>query len=301
MTRLVQLLLVILIYHPVLLWADGATFPSQPPTIGISGAAINYPSSSFVANCSQSSALIARMDGGENKTAVDTLICGMVTDATYSLMDGLYVFATNSTTNALLNWAQNAYNLTKTGTETFAANAGYTGDGSTGYFDTGFTPLTASGQYTQDGASIGGCALNARTVSGNLYTVGTFSSTNVTYSFIQPLTTGNTFQYTLNSSSSAQSTAESNSQGSYIVVRPNSTSLIAYRNGASLGSVTDNSGAMPNDHILIGAVLYSGSPAGFSTDQIAYSFIGGALTGTQATAIYNRLHTYLTAVGASGC
>ena len=51
--------------------------------------------------CTQSAALLARLDGSQNSSAVDTAVCGMVTDGTWLLFDVLYVFATNSSGNVL--------------------------------------------------------------------------------------------------------------------------------------------------------------------------------------------------------
>jgi hypothetical protein len=52
--------------------------------------------------CSQATTLLGRMDGSENTSAVRTLVCSMVSDGTWSLLDFLHVFAINSTTNAQL-------------------------------------------------------------------------------------------------------------------------------------------------------------------------------------------------------
>jgi hypothetical protein len=279
-------------------WADGASFPGQPPIIGASGAAINYPSSSGV-SCSQSGALMARMDGSENKTAVDALICGMVTDGTYSLLDGLYVFATNSGTNAQLNWAQNAYNLTLHGSETFAANAGYTGNGSTGYFDTGFTPSTAGGQYAFNSANIGGCVLTNRTSAQNYALIGIEDSGN-DYSLIIPLSSGSSFAYDLQGNT-IPSYSTSTAQGSYAVSRTGASLNALYYNGSQVATPNDGYHGIDAYKFPIGASNINGTIQRFSADQIAYAFFGGGLTSTQAIAIYNRLHTYLAAVGASGC
>jgi hypothetical protein len=64
-------------------------------------------------------ALLALMDCNENTSAVTTAVCGMVTDGTWSLLDALYVFAINSTTNAKLNWVSTNHSPTVNGTLTF--------------------------------------------------------------------------------------------------------------------------------------------------------------------------------------
>ena len=54
--------------------------------------------------CAQATALIARMDGGQNTSAVTTAVCGMVTDGVFALLDFLYVGEINSVGNSKLNW-----------------------------------------------------------------------------------------------------------------------------------------------------------------------------------------------------
>jgi hypothetical protein len=49
------------------------------------------------------------MDGSESTSAVTTMVCGMVSDGTWSLLDALYVFAINSTANATLNWKSTSF------------------------------------------------------------------------------------------------------------------------------------------------------------------------------------------------
>lgn len=246
--------------------------------------------------CSQATALLARMDGSQNTSAVTTAVCGMVTDGTYSLLDALYVFAINSTANANLNWAQNAYNLTKVGTVTFSANAGYTGDGSTGYFTTGFIPSSAGGNFTQNSASMGACILSTGT-GGNIAEVGT-SSLSV-YSLINP---DSTSLYMDLSDATFSAYSISSVQGSWIVTRASSSALTYYKNATSVATPSSTSGSVSDMAFYVLAYNSGGTATAFSSHQDAYIFWGGALTGTQVTAIYNRLHTYLGTVSApSGC
>jgi hypothetical protein len=84
------------------------------------------------------------------------MICGMVTDGTWSLLDALYIFATNNTTTANLNLVSTSFGITQVGTVTFAADTGYTGDGSTGALGTNFNPNVVSGvNYSLNSASFG--------------------------------------------------------------------------------------------------------------------------------------------------
>jgi hypothetical protein len=257
-----------------------------------------YPPSGGGA-CSQATTFLARTSGlsGTQTSAYTALICGMVTDGTWSVMDGLYVFATNSTATANLNLVSTSYGLTQNGTVTFAANNGYTGDGLSGYFTTGFTPSTAGGNMSTNSASIGGCVLTSRTtVVSNMALIG---GVNAHASYIVPYGTTVHTEYDINDNDNL--TAVSNAQGSWIASLTSSSQGYYAHNGSST-SFAASSNALADAGLYISALDVTGSPLYFSADQIAYAFYGGGLTTTQITAVYNRLLTYLSTVGAaSGC
>jgi hypothetical protein len=246
-------------------------------------------------SCSQATTVNNALDGSQNKSAVTALICGMVADGTYSLIDGLYVGATNSIGNSEVNWAKpGTFNLTSNGTITFAANVGWTGDGSSGYFSTGYTPAT-SGQQALNSAALGVCHVNARSTSANYVSIGADSPA---YEFIAPFqgsSTASTFE--VNSSNFPTITGPTNIQGSYIVSRTSSLVASAYVNGSLNSSPSDVSAGIPAFPIFLLAFDNSGSSTDWSADEIAYGFIAGGLTGIQVGTVYARLHAYLQAVG----
>jgi hypothetical protein len=222
----------------------------------------------------------------------------MVTDGTWAKMDGLYVFATNSTTTANLNLVSTSYGLTQNGTVTFSANNGYTGDGSTGYFLTGFEPAISGGNWSLNSASMGVCVLSSRSNSSNNY-AEMWNGTSLQTSFIF---TGNTTYggsgFGLNGDTEALSA--SNAKGAWTVsVTSSSQGYVAY-NGSTTSTSPSITGISAAQVSILAA--YSVSISYYSPDQLAYAFYGGGLTSTQVTAVYNRLHTFLSTVGAaSGC
>jgi hypothetical protein len=252
---------------------------------------------SSITGCAASAALAARMDGGQNATAVTTLICGMVNDGTYAKLDGLYVFATNSEANAQLNWAQNAFNLTKNGTITFAANNGYTGDGVTGYLATGFNSSTAGGQTALNAASMAMCMNTAEAAASGVYQMGAYDGTNNTLLQAHSTSLFGAFVNSLNTQFANYNIT--NNAAALTIVRTTSTNVRGYKNIAILGNATKNSSALPNAENFILAGNFSGSAGGFSNKQFAWAYFGGLLSDAQEAALYNRLHTYLFAVGAN--
>lgn len=250
--------------------------------------------------CSQATALIARTSGmsGTEITATTNLICGMVTDGDYVHLDGLYVFATNSTTTATLNWAQNAFNITWTSLANcaFTIDVGLTGDASSCFGSTGFTPSTAAGHMTATSASMGSCVLNSRSVSQNYVTIGTTNGS--IFSYQQPLI-GGSFAYDLQGGTFPSYSVAGNAQGSWIATRALGSSITLFLNGTSVATPTDSNGALINQPIYVMALDSSGSGADFTGDQIAYAFFGDG--SVNATNVRNRLRTYIAALGGGGC
>lgn len=254
--------------------------------------------------CSQATTFLARTSGlsGTQTTAYQNLICGMVTDGTWSLMDLLYVFATNTTATANLNLVSTSYGLTPVGTETFAANAGYTGDGTTGYFTTGYNPATNGINFTQNSAGIGACGLSSANF-GNYASLGLLDGSGSFQGIVLfPSNGGGSFVAQLNDAT-LQSFTNFQSKGSYVATRTASTAINMYVNGASVATPADTSSSVFSLPIYVGAVNTGGGGVdGFSINQLAYVFVSGGLTSTQVGNVYSRLHTFLVAVGApSGC
>lgn len=259
-----------------------------------------YPPSGGGGACSQATTFLARTSGlsGTQTSAYTALICGMVTDGTWSVMDGLYVFATASTATANLNLVSTSYGLTQHGTVTFLANNGYTGDGLSGYFTTGFTPSTAGGNQTANSASIGVCDLSSRANDGSgAYVIGGVAT--IQTSIVVGYTGVSGAGFTLNNTGG--SITASFALGSWIASIVSSTQGYMAQAGSSL-SFTAVSPQLADASLYILAVNVSGTPSYFSSDALGYAFFGGGLTPTQITAVYSRLHIYLSAVGAaSGC
>jgi hypothetical protein len=99
--------------------------------------------------------------------AYDTMICGLVTDTVWPLLDALWVPATASRAVANLNLVSSSYTLVEHPTPgtspAWAANSGYTGGADTNttvWLDTQLAPSAAT-QWTQNGAHLMVWTLNA--------------------------------------------------------------------------------------------------------------------------------------------
>lgn len=271
--------------------------PAPAPAQNVIGSGIAGDVKVSSAGCSQATALKARMDGSENASAVTTYICNGVTHGWVAHTDALYVTAINSTANAVLNWISTSYGLTAHGC-TFNANQGYTGDGTSCYFDTGFDPLTAtSPNFVINAATLGACNLNA-SANSNGYFIGAFSASGDSYSLVAPAS-GDMF-YNENDGNFPDY-AYSSVKGLWIGSRTSSTLSTLYQNGTSVATNATASGSITSVDLFVMAENGNGTPQNYSTAQIAIVVIG-AFTSTDETNFYNDTHTYLTAIGApSGC
>jgi hypothetical protein len=255
------------------------------------------------------------MDGSQNKTAVDTAICNMVSDfglssttTTLPPIDVLWVFATNSTANANLNWLGSSYTLTQSGTVTFSAAGGGTGGYYTtagaGTMATGWNPSTAGGNYALNSASFGVCQFNSRTSTANYVPLGGADGPfggggHLTY--WQPQLTSAANYWEINGPGN-ETLAATNAQGNWMAVRTGASATAVYKNGVSQTlNTTQTSTAVPNIAFYVVGYNNQGT-AGYTQDQIGYAMFGGALSSAQASSVYTRLHNYFSAVGApTGC
>jgi hypothetical protein len=254
-----------------------------------------YPIAS--GTCSQATTFLARTSGlsGTETAAYKALICGMVTDGTWSLMDALYIFATNNTTTAKLNLVSTSYTATVNGTLTFTADTGWTGDGSTGYLDTGFNPTSASGHYSLNSATLGVYDLTSR--AANISTqIGVLDLGASSISYIAAFFSGGG-SWDMNGLSYNSTSGVTTSQGSWLASRTTNMLISYYQNGSLIGSnPAEASVAIQNADVYIFCYNNSG-PMSVTSDQLSAAWIGGGLNSTQAANVQSRINNYMKALG----
>jgi hypothetical protein len=219
--------------------------------------------------CSQATTFLNRTSGLSNaeSTAYTNLICGMVTDGTYSLMDGLYIFATNTTATAALNLVSTSFSLTVHGTCTFAADSGYTGDATTCWMDTGFQPSTAGGNMTLNSGHIGVCQLST-TLNGNNWIGGNDGAAQTEFQ-----DNGSGIFYDVNDGN-FPSFAYTNKNGGFIASRTASNLITMYQNGASVGTNATASGRLVQTNLIFFAQNNSGTQASLIRHKPPISIVG---------------------------
>lgn len=247
------------------------------------------PLSSFLP---ETRALLSRMTtppslgkAAKINTYMETLVDAGVIDA----LDGFYIFDQETEQATTQNWVQNAYNLTKSGTLTFAANDGITGDATTGFYDPGANPSTlnsGAAKFKQNSATI---------FHWNLTTVGSpaFSSIGCRQgatNFLDLLKDATQFIRPRVNIAPATSTQVSGAEtlGLQLASRVSSATVNFYRNGSLVSALSHTSNAPPDARLLIFAQGVDTSSAGaYSPEKLFAAGFGGALTEAQQLAIYN--------------
>lgn len=205
-------------------------------------------------------------------------------------MDAFYVFAAHEADNeSLINWASpgtcDADNPTETA---WTQWQGYIGNGTDDWLSTNFNPSTNGSNYTRNSASIG---VYTRTNTDNNYQlVSCNDGTSAVY--LRP-SQSDTYSARINASSSMGG-SNGNSQGFYILVRPNATNNILYRNGSVVEDELDNSNGVPNDEIDL---FRTQDASGYQVNEISIFFVCNALTADEVIAVNTIIETYMDALG----
>ena len=243
-------------------------------------------------------AFLARTSGldATHVNAYTALIDGLVADGIWAKLDMLHIYATQNAATADLNLIGNIYNATPTSSPTFTADQGYTG-ASTGtkYLRTNFTPSTASSpKFTQNSAHVSIWSLTNATTASALIMGSNSTGTNVVG--MHARFTGNLSYFYVNDGSTTN-VSNSSSIGHFLANRSTSSATQGYKNGASV--VTNNSStssAVSSREIFVAGQNQNGTAFG-SPYQVTMASIGSSLTPTEVINFYNRLRTYMTAVG----
>lgn len=245
----------------------------------------------------EATAFLARTTGldSTHTNAYTALIDGLVADGVWSKLDLLHVYATQDATTALLNLVSTSYPATLIGSPTFTADRGYTGTANSSiYIDLGFNPVTAtSPKYTQNSAHMSAWSVAnlvvGRPIMGSLI--------NPVECSLYPMFTDSNAYFRVNDSGAFGGVAVGNSVGHYIANRPNSTTGEGYKNGSQIKTGADTSVAPGNQNFYALGYHYSAGGGTGSSHQCAMASMGSSLSSTDATNFYNRLRTYMTAMG----
>lgn len=227
------------------------------------------------------------------KALIDNLIGSLKSAGVWTLLDALWLTAAADSQAARINWKTPAtFTLSPGNSPSFAADRGFSGDGSASFLNTGYVPSTAGLGMSLNSAHISGWSLSAVPAAGTQRMLGNISATT-NRSFMIPRNTSDIFTGILNDGTSLTA-ANATSSGQFILNRSGASARQVYGNGLSIGSDAIASAGLPTT-----AIVLDRDTTNFATLQIAQASIGQSLSGTQVTAFYSALLSYMQALGAA--
>lgn len=231
---------------------------------------------------------------GTHTAAYTALIDGLVADGIWSKLDALYIFATQDTTNALLNLKSSSYTPTIVGGLTFTADDGYALTTGSNYINTNMNASTAGGQYAQNSAHMSVWMFSDD--SSMLSTVGTLSGTHE-QRLIPNL--GGVGYYRVNCAADEGCGGGVASGAGFSVGTRETSSLVrGYRNGTLIGTeMAATSATLNNSNFTFPnfAAGVGGDPD--TSNKVSGGSFGSSLTQAEVSNFYDHMRTYMTAVG----
>jgi hypothetical protein len=206
-------------------------------------------------------------------------------------MDAIYPFVGGTSASNSFNLKNPAaYQITWGGSMAFSSS-GITGDGASGYGNTGFNPTTSGGNYSLNSASIG---VFSQTNNLELSTViGYAGPPNASIGF-----NGAQEQFNgLNSAAYTAGAGMATTKGFTAISLISGPTLTCYQTDGGGGPYTQQAATLPNGNLFVLALNSLGTPAHFSSKTLSFAFIGGGLTGTQVAALQTAVTTFNTALG----
>jgi hypothetical protein len=262
----------------------GATAFAHAPPAGF--VAANTPP------CLQASNYLARTtngDEGGNGANIIDLICGLVADGVWSKLDTLYLPAQQNDPDARLNLVNGNYSLT--GVATFTAYRGFSALPVAG-LDTGFNAaLAPSPHFAQNDASVGVWPYQTVVSGGFEFGNGAGGLVAAQTNIATRYSDGNTY-IRVNGFSGGANFTSPGTNGLYVGDRSAFDTVNSYVNGVAATPLAVTSVTPTNANFTLGVA--GGLPSG---QVVSGAFLGGSLGTAGNLAIYNRLRTYMTAVG----
>lgn len=219
---------------------------------------------------------------------LQTLINGLTSDGVFAKLDRLWVFAQATEAAALVDLVAGA-TATAVNSPTFTANVGYTGSSGGGaYISSNYDPSVNAVNYSRDSACF--FAWN-NTSSPSDFNPLCGQGGGATDTRIYPIYAGDSKLHWGVNGDTAGTASPPGSTGLYLCNRTVSTTETIDINGSQFDSQ-----AVASVAPAVGSFQCFREGAASNYQGCAFGF-GGGLTAGDRTNIYNRLRTYMTAVG----
>lgn len=260
-------------------------FGISPSMVKVTGGAVAFDADA------QAFFTAASITDTTQKSAVNQLVLDLKSYNIWTKMKALYPIVGGSASSHAVNLkTPGTYNLTFA-TGITHSSTGMTGNGSTGYGDTGLLPnpnllannfhysfysrTTASTASTDIGVLSGSVVMHAlslykSSLSSKIWISGTYPTNSAGIN-------------------------NNDTLGFQIGTRTSSTNMKLYWEGSLLATNTTNwTGGLPNNKVFILALSNSNSPSEYSNKQCAFASIGDGLTDTEAANFSTAVQAYQT-------
>lgn len=229
--------------------------------------------------------------GAPRKTLVDNLIVGLKADGVWTKLDRLWVFAAENSKSALIDFVA-VSTATTVNSPTFTADRGYAGNGSSSYLNSNFNAFTSGVNWTLNSAHLSAWSNTSR-ANAAVVATGVYNGTVV--SDLMPWYGGGIV--TRVNGGGLVGLTNDTSLGFFVGQRTTGSVTGGYRNGVLCGASGDTANSIANLPFFICGRNDTGSFSSAMADQIGSVSYGAGFTATENTNYYNRLRTYMTAVG----
>jgi hypothetical protein len=244
----------------------------SPPSLGLSGSIIQAPQAETLAWFDQ---LPLPKPSGTFFVRIDFLIRNLKQFGIWNNLDRFWIFATEQQSHAKVslvnpNGISSAWptNISEVNSPKWGRNLGYTFNGSSNYLNSNYNPSSQGVNYKLNNASLGFYSYSNGSGNSNTQTIGSYDGTNLIVLFYE-----STAALFLNSTSGA-SVSVSNYQSILSGSRTSSSTANIYQRGSLTTSGSENSSAIPNLNLFIGARNNSGTAALFDPRTLSMAFIG---------------------------
>lgn len=224
------------------------------------------------------------------KALIATYINALVAADIWDDLDVLYLLAAADAATAVVNLKAASFAAVAVDSPTFEADRGYTGNDSSSYLRTQYTPSTAGGAFALNNASLW---VWSRTSGQHDHNDAGNAGTHRTSMIIR--NTSDQMFGRCNETADANTRTVTSGSGLFGTSRASSSAKKLWQNGVQLGAdIATNSTSLTTEELWVCAA----NPGQFSIRQIAAFAVGSALTGKEA-AFYAATLAYMQGVGAA--
>lgn len=225
------------------------------------------------------------------KAIINSLVVSLTSAGIWSGRDLLHIIAAASAQAGQRNWMADQYNLVPVNLPTFVADRGYTGDGTSSYLNTAFTPSTQSTKATQNDAS---AFVWSRTSVQDLGALLGDSSATPALNLYSRYSDDTTYAR-LNTTTDGDEPSADGS-GLWCLNRTAAGAFEIWRNGVLVSTETAVSTSLSTAALTL--LRGASTDTDLSTSQVAAFGFGKSLTPAQQPQLYTAIAAYMAAVGA---